>query len=291
MITGSLVALVTPMLPDGSLDLPAFRTLIDWHIGQGTDGLVIVGTTGESPTVNTEEHCLLIRVAVEQAAGRVPVIAGTGANSTSEAIELTECAKQAGATAGLSVAPYYNKPTQEGLFQHFVAVARAVELPVVLYNVPGRTAVNLLPETVARLAKIPGIVGIKEATGSLQQVSKTLELCGPEFAVLSGDDFTTLPLLAVGGVGAISVTANIIPGDMKRMIEAFRKGDLEQARRIHYHSWPLHEAMFLETNPIPVKAALAMMGKVGWDLRLPLTPLSDPCREKLQKALRNYGLL
>jgi len=290
MFQGSMVAVVTPF-SKGAVDEKALGGLVEFHAREGTDVIVPCGTTGESATLSHEEHDRVVRVVVEAAKGKMKVLAGTGSNSTEEAIHLTRYAKKSGADGALLITPYYNKPTQEGLFQHFVAVARAVELPVVLYNVPGRTAVNLLPETVARLAKIPGIVGIKEATGSLQQVSKTLELCGPEFAVLSGDDFTTLPLLAVGGVGAISVTANIIPGDMKRMIEAFRKGDLEQARRIHYHSWPLHEAMFLETNPIPVKAALAMMGKVGWDLRLPLTPLSDPCREKLQKALRNYGLL
>jgi 4-hydroxy-tetrahydrodipicolinate synthase len=290
MFRGSMVAVVTPF-KDGAVDGEALGKLTEFHAREGTDVIVPCGTTGESATLSHEEHERVVKIVVEAARGKMKVLAGTGSNSTEEAIRLTRFAKQAGADGALLITPYYNKPTQEGLYQHFEAVARNADLPIVLYNVPGRTSVNMLPETVARLARIPSIVGVKEATGSLQQVSKTVELCGPKFDVLSGDDFTTFPVLAVGGTGGISVTANIIPRDMKAMIEAFNKGDLQEARRLHYQTWPLHEVMFLETNPIPVKAALAMMGRISWDIRLPLTPLSAASREKLKKALTNYGLL
>ncbi|MBM4181029.1 MAG: 4-hydroxy-tetrahydrodipicolinate synthase [Betaproteobacteria bacterium] len=291
MITGSLVALVTPMLPDGSLDLPAFRTLIDWHIGQGTDGLVIVGTTGESPTVNTEEHCLLIRVAVEQAAGRVPVIAGTGANSTSEAIELTECAKQAGATAGLSVAPYYNKPTQEGLYRHFKAIAEAVELPMVLYNVPGRTASDIGNDTVLRLAGVPGIIGIKDATGNIERGSDLIKRAPADFAVYSGDDASGMVLMLLGGKGVISVTANVAPALMHEMSVAAMAGNLARAREINYRLLGLHQKLFVEANPIPVKWALAEMERIQPGIRLPLVPLSAAHHDTLRAVMREAGCL
>jgi 4-hydroxy-tetrahydrodipicolinate synthase len=291
MITGSLVALVTPMLPDGSLDLPTFRALIDWHIGQGTDGLVIVGTTGESPTVNTEEHCLLIRVAVEQAAGRVPVIAGTGANSTSEAIELTECAKKAGATAGLSVAPYYNKPTQEGLYRHFKAIAEAVELPMVLYNVPGRTASDIGNDTVLRLAGVPGIIGIKDATGNIERGSDLIKRAPTDFAVYSGDDASGMVLMLLGGKGVISVTANVAPALMHEMSVAAMAGNLGRAREINYQLLGLHQKLFVEANPIPVKWALAEMGRIQPGIRLPLVPLSAAHHDTLRAVMREAGCL
>lgn len=291
MITGSLVALVTPMQPDGGLDLPAFRALIDWHVGQGTDGLVIVGTTGESPTVNTAEHCLLIRVAVEQAAGRVPVIAGTGANSTAEAIELTECAKKAGAAAGLSVAPYYNKPTQEGLYRHFKTIAEAVELPMILYNVPGRTASDIVNDTVLRLAQVPGIVGIKDATGNLERGSDLIKRAPAGFAVYSGDDASGLALMLLGGKGVISVTANVAPALMHEMCVAALAGDLARAREINFRLLGLHQKLFVEANPIPVKWALAEMGRIPAGIRLPLVPLSAAHHETLRGALREAGCL
>lgn len=290
MFRGSMVAIVTPFR-NGAVDEAALLNLIEFQISGGTDVIVPCGTTGESATLSHEEHKRVVEIVVKACAGRCKVLAGTGSNNTEEAIQLTRFAREAGADGALLITPYYNKPTQEGLYQHYAAVARAVDLPIVLYNVPGRTSVSLAAETVARLAEIPNIVGIKEATGSLQYVSKLVELCGPDFAVISGDDFTTLPLLAVGGVGVISVTANIAPRDTAEMIRAFERGDLPGARRLHYKLWPLHEAMFLETNPIPVKAALALMGKIGWEIRLPMTPLSESNRQKLRKALESYGLL
>jgi 4-hydroxy-tetrahydrodipicolinate synthase len=291
MITGSLVALVTPMLPDGSLDMPAFRALIDWHIEQGTDGLVIVGTTGESPTVNTEEHCLLIRTAVEQAAGRVPVIAGTGANSTAEAIELTECAKRAGAAAGLSVAPYYNKPTQEGLYRHFEAIAEAVDLPMVLYNVPGRTASDIANDTVLRLAGVPGVVGIKDATGSIERGSDLIKRAPADFAVYSGDDASGMVLMLLGGKGVISVTANVAPRLMHEMCAAALAGDLPRAREINFRLLGLHQKLFVEANPIPVKWAMAEMGRIQSGIRLPLVPLSASHHDTLRAVMREAGSL
>ena len=291
MITGSLVALVTPMLPDGGLDMPAFRALIDWHIDQGTDGLVIVGTTGESPTVNTEEHCLLIRAAVEQAAGRAPVIAGTGANSTTEAIELTECALKAGATAGLSVAPYYNKPTQEGLYQHFKAIAEAVDLPLMLYNVPGRTASDIGNETALRLAGLPGVIGIKDATGNIERGSELIKRAPAGFAVYSGDDASGMVLMLLGGKGVISVTANVAPRLMHEMCEAAMTGDLARAREINFRLLGLHQKLFVEANPIPVKWAMAEMGRMQPGIRLPLVPLSPAPHDTHRAVMNEAGSL
>jgi 4-hydroxy-tetrahydrodipicolinate synthase len=285
-----MVAIVTPF-KNGAIDEKALGSLVEFQIEGGTEVIVPCGTTGESATLTHEEHGRVVKIVVEAVAGRSKVLAGTGSNNTDEAIRLTRYAKEAGAHGALLITPYYNKPTQEGLYQHYVAVARAVDIPLVLYNVPGRTAIQIAPETVARLTKIKGIVGIKEATGSLQYVSKVIELCGQDFDVLSGDDFTTLPLLAVGGVGVISVTANVIPGDLHAMVEAFRKKDLKKAQELHYKMWPINEAMFLETNPIPVKAALALMGKISGEIRLPLTPISDSNKEKLKKVLVDYGVL
>jgi 4-hydroxy-tetrahydrodipicolinate synthase len=290
MFQGSMVAIVTPF-KNGAIDEKALGSLVEFQIEGGTEVIVPCGTTGESATLTHEEHGRVVKIVVEAVAGRSKVLAGTGSNNTDEAIRLTRYAKEAGAHGALLITPYYNKPTQEGLYQHYVAVARAVDIPLVLYNVPGRTAIQIAPETVARLTKIKGIVGIKEATGSLQYVSKVIELCGQDFDVLSGDDFTTLPLLAVGGVGVISVTANVIPGDLHAMVEAFRKKDLKKAQELHYKMWPINEAMFLETNPIPVKAALALMGKISGEIRLPLTPISDSNKEKLKKVLVDYGVL
>ncbi len=290
MFTGSMVAIVTPF-KNGVIDEKALAALVEFHIKEGTEVIVPCGTTGESATLTHEEHERVVTLVVEAVSGRCKVLAGTGSNNTEEAIRLTRYAKAAGADGALLITPYYNKPTQEGLYRHYEAIARAVDLPLVLYNVPGRTALQISPETVARLAAIESIVGIKEASGSLQYVSKIVELCGEDFAVISGDDFTTLPILCVGGVGVISVTANVVPGDVRAMIDAFRNGDISKARQLHYKMWPLHEAMFLETNPIPVKAALALMGMISWELRLPLTPLSEPNRDRLRTVLSAYGLL
>lgn len=291
MFTGSLVALVTPMLPDGSLDMPRFRALVDWHVEQGTDGLVIVGTTGESPTVGLEEHCELIGTAVEQAAGRIPVIAGTGANSTAEAIELSRCAKRAGAAAGLSVAPYYNKPTQEGLYQHFRAIAEAVELPLILYNVPGRTVADISNDTALRLAQVPGIVGIKDATGNIERGSDLIKRAPASFAVYSGDDASGMVLMLLGGKGVISVTANVAPKLMHEMSVAALSGELARAREINYRLLGLHQKLFVEANPIPVKWALAEMGHIDGGIRLPLVPLSATYHDTLRVALREAGSL
>lgn len=291
MFTGSLVALVTPMLADGALDMPRFRALIDWHIDQGTDGLVIVGTTGESPTVDTEEHCLLIRAAVEQVAGRIPVIAGTGANSTTEAIELTRCAKAAGAAAGLSVAPYYNKPTQEGLYQHYKKIAEAVDLPLILYNVPGRTVADIANETALRLAKVPGVIGIKDATGNIERGSALLKAAPASFAVYSGDDASGMVLMLLGAAGVISVTSNVAPKLMHEMCVAAIGGDLVRARAINYQLLGLHQKLFVEANPIPVKWALAEMGHIEAGIRLPLVPLSDTHHDTLRVALKEAGSL
>ena len=291
MLTGSLVALVSPMLPNGSLDLPRLRTLVDWHVEQGTDALVIVGTTGESPTVDMEEHCLLIRTAVDQAAGRIPVVAGTGANSTAEAVELTRCAKQAGAVAGLSVAPYYNKPTQEGLYQHFKHIAEAVDLPLILYNVPGRTASDIGNDTVLRLARVPGIVGIKDATGNIERGSALLKAAPGEFAVYSGDDASGMVLMLLGGMGVISVTANVAPRLMHQMCAAALNGDLALAKSANFRLLSLHQKLFVEANPIPVKWALTEMGRIESGIRLPLTPLSEQHHETIRAALREAGAL
>ncbi|TCS73957.1 dihydrodipicolinate synthase [Sulfuritortus calidifontis] len=291
MFTGSLVALVTPMRPDGALDLDGLKRLVDWHVEQGTDGLVIVGTTGESPTVSQEEHCLLIRTAVEHAAGRIPIIAGTGANSTAEAIELTRCAKAAGAAAGLSVAPYYNKPTQEGLYRHFKTIAEAVDLPMILYNVPGRTVADIGNDTVLRLAQVPGIIGIKDATGNIERGSDLIKRAPKGFAIYSGDDASGLALMLLGGHGVISVTSNVAPKLMHEMCAAAFAGDLARAREINFKLLGLHQKLFVEANPIPVKWALAEMGRVERGIRLPLTELSAAHHETLRAALREANAL
>jgi 4-hydroxy-tetrahydrodipicolinate synthase len=288
--TGSMTALVTP-LRDGGFDERAYRELIEFQIGAGTDGLVPCGTTGESATLSHEEHDRVVEVCIAAAAGRVPVIAGAGSNSTREALRLTRHAKEAGADAALLITPYYNKPTQEGLYRHFTHVAERVDIPIVLYNVPGRTGVNLLPETVARLAEIPNIVAIKEATADLRQASRIVELCGESITVISGDDFTVLPLLAIGGKGVISVVSNVAPALMARLVDAFFAGDLAAAREAHYRLFPLSEAMFIETNPIPVKTALGLMGKIEPEFRLPLCPMGEKNRERLEAALRSAGIL
>ena len=291
MFTGSLVALVTPMRPDGMLDLDGLKRLIDWHIEQGSDGLVIVGTTGESPTVSQEEHCLLIRTAVEHAAGRIPVIAGTGGNSTAEAIELSRCAKQAGAAAGLSVAPYYNKPTQEGLYRHFKAIAEAVDLPLILYNVPGRTVADIGNDTVLKLAQVPGVIGIKDATGNIERGSELIKRAPKGFAVYSGDDASGLALMLLGGQGVISVTANVAPKLMHEMCAAAFAGELSRAREINFNLLALHQKLFVEANPIPVKWAMAEMGRIERGIRLPLTELSATHHETLRAAMREAGAL
>jgi len=291
MLKGSLVAVVTPMRDDGGLDLVRLRELIDFHVAEKTDGIVVVGTTGESPTVNFEEHCELIRVTVEQASGRIPVIAGTGANSTSEAIELTRCAKEAGASACLLVTPYYNKPTQEGLFQHFKAVAEAVDIPVILYNVPGRTACDLSNETVLRLAQIPNIVGIKDATGNLERGTDLIMRAPGDFALYSGDDASALAFMLMGGHGVISVTANAAPRKMHEMCEAAFRGDVPAALAINAKLFGLHQKLFVEANPIPVKWVVAQMGKIDNGIRLPLTPLSAHHHDTLKAAMRQAEIL
>jgi 4-hydroxy-tetrahydrodipicolinate synthase len=290
MIKGSIVAIVTPMHEDGSLDLPHLRSLIDFHVAEGTDGIVIVGTSGESPTVDYGEHCELIQVAVQQSAGRIPIIAGTGANSTSEAIALTTYAKKAGAFASLSVVPYYNKPTQEGLYRHFRAIAEAVDIPVILYNVPGRTVADMSNDTVLRLAEIPNIVGIKDATGNMERASDLIQRAPAEFALYSGDDASTVPFILLGGHGCISVTANVVPRLMHEMCSAALAGDVQSARRLHFQLLGLHRNLFLEANPIPVKWAVAQMGLMEGGIRLPLTPLSENCHERLRAAMREAGI-
>ena len=290
MLTGSLVAVVTPMHDDGALDLERLRGLVDFHVREGTDGIVVVGTTGESPTVDFSEHCLLIETVITQAAGRIPVIAGTGANSTREAIELAQCAKNAGAAYSLTVVPYYNKPTQEGLYRHFAAIAEAVDMPHILYNVPGRTACDLANDTVLRLSQIPNIVGIKDATGNIERGSDLLLRLPKDFAVYSGDDASCLALMLLGGHGVISVTANVAPKLMHEMCAAALKGDLPRAREINNRLLGLHSRLFVEANPIPVKWAVAQLGLIGEGIRLPLTPLSDTCREVVGNAMRQAGL-
>lgn len=291
MITGSLVAIVTPMHDDGTLDLPTLRALIDWHAGQGTDGIVVVGTTGESPTVDFDEHCELIRVTVEQAAGRLPVIAGTSSNCTREAIELTAQAKAAGADACLLVTPYYNKPTQEGLYLHFKAVAEAVDIPQILYNVPGRTGCDLTNDTTLRLAAIPNIVGIKDATGSIERNSDLIRRAPSDFAIYTGDDASALACMLLGGRGVISVTANVAPGPMHEMCVAAFAGELSMAQDINQSLLALHQKLFVEANPIPVKWVLQQMGRIGGGIRLPLTPLSAQHHETLHAAMRAASLL
>ncbi len=291
MFHGSMVALVTPMHQDGSLDRAALRKLIEFHIENGTTAIVSVGTTGESPTLDMEEHCEVIRLSVECVRGRVPVIAGTGANSTTEAIELTRCAKDAGADACLLVTPYYNKPTQEGLFLHFKAISEAVAIPQILYNVPGRTACDILPATVARLAALPNIVGIKEATGNLDRAREIMRSCGAQFEVFSGDDETALDLMLLGGKGVISVTANVAPRAMQDMCAAALRGDDKTAREINERLMGLHRGLFVEANPIPVKWALLQMGLIEGGIRLPLTPLSPRYHDVVRQAMRAAGAL
>ena len=291
MIKGSIVAIVTPMQEDGSLDLAAFRALIDFHIAEGTDGIVVVGTTGESPTVDVEEHELLIAEAVKHAAKRVPIIAGTGANSTKEAIELATFAKRVGADASLTVVPYYNKPTQEGLYLHFKAIAEAVDMPHILYNVPGRTGADMSNDTVLRLAQIPNIVGIKDATGGIERGSDLLQRAPADFAIYSGDDASTLALMLLGAHGTISVTANVAPRLMHEMCAAALAGDVAKARAINFQLLGLHRKLFVEANPIPVKWAVARLGMMKNVLRLPLTPLSTAAQPAVEEAMRQAGVI
>jgi 4-hydroxy-tetrahydrodipicolinate synthase len=295
MLTGSLVAIVTPMKKGGALDLPALGKLIDFHVANGTAGIVVVGTTGESPTVDVEEHCLLIKTAVDQARGRIPIVAGTGANSTAEAVALTAYAKEAGAASALSVVPYYNKPTQEGLYRHFRTIAEKVDLPLLLYNVPGRTVADMSNETILRLAEIPGIVGIKDATADLGRGSELLKGLAAasrnDFVVYSGDDITGLPLLLMGGHGVISVTANVAPKLMAEMCKAALAGDVATARNRNDRLLGLHRKLFVEANPIPVKWALAAMGRIENELRLPMVPLASRYHETVRAALGEAGCL
>ena len=289
MFKGSIVAIVTPFKNNG-VDEKAMGDLIEWHISEGTDAIVPCGTTGESATLDYDEHYRVIEHTIQVVNGRVPVIAGTGANSTDETIMMTRKAKEMGADGALLVVPYYNKPTQEGLYRHYRKVAEEVNIPIVLYNVPGRTAVNMLPETVARLTEIENIVAIKEATGNMAQVSDVLRLCGDRITVLSGDDFTSFAVMALGGKGVISVSANVAPRDVSEMCRTFENGDLDEARRLHFKLEPLNKAMFIETNPIPAKTSLSMMGKIEEEFRLPLCSMSDENRGKLRKILINYGV-
>jgi len=289
MFKGSIVAIVTPF-KNKAVDEKALSELIEWHIKEGTNAIVPCGTTGESATLNYEEHYKVIEITVKTVNKRLPVIAGTGANSTDETIMITRKAKEMGADGALLVTPYYNKPTQEGLYRHYKEVAGAVDIPIVLYNVPGRTAVNMLPQTVARLAEIKNIVAIKEATGDMRQVSDIIRLCGDSITVISGDDFTTLPLLLLGGKGVISVSANVAPRDVAGMIKAWEDGNISEAKRLHYKLEPLNQSMFIETNPIPAKTALSMMGKIQEEFRLPLCPMSNENKDKLKNILINYGL-
>jgi len=289
-LQGSLVAIVTPMQEDGALDLDAFRRLIDWHIKEGTDGIVVVGTTGESPTVDWDEHRQLIKTAVDHAAKRVPIVAGTGANATSEAIELSAYAREAGADCTLSVVPYYNKPTQDGLYRHFRAIAEAVDLPMIVYNVPGRTVADLQNETTLRLAQVPNIIGIKDATANIERGSDLLRRKPREFRVYSGDDATGLALMLFGGHGVISVTANVAPRLMHEMCAAALAGDVAKAREANNRLLPLHRNLFLEANPIPVKWAAQQMGLIKGGIRLPLTPLSAACHEQVREAMQHAGI-
>jgi 4-hydroxy-tetrahydrodipicolinate synthase len=290
-IKGSIVALVTPMLDDGAVDYPALRKLIDWHITEGTDCICVVGTTGESPTVSVEEHCEIIRVSVEQAKGRVPIMAGCGANSTAEAIALARFAKKVGANCQLQVVPYYNKPTQEGQYQHFKAIAEAVDLPLVLYNVPGRTVADMAHETVMRLAQVPGIVGIKEATGNIERAQWLIKEAPEGFAIYSGDDPTAVALMLCGGHGNVSVTANVAPRMMHELCMAAIAGKVPQAMELQRQLLPLHKNLFIESNPIPVKWAVSRMGLCKTNMRLPLTPLSEANQPVLERVMQSAGLI
>ncbi|MFZ6816623.1 4-hydroxy-tetrahydrodipicolinate synthase [Undibacterium sp. Rencai35W] len=290
-IQGSLVAIVTPMHADGSLDLPCLRKLIDWHIAEGTDGIVIVGTTGESPTVSVEEHCELIRVAVEHTNKRIPIIAGSGGNSTAEAIALTKFAKEIGADASLQVVPYYNRPTQEGMYQHFKKIAESVDIPVILYNVPGRTVADMSNETILRLAQVPGIIGVKEASGNIARDTDLIRLAPASFAVYSGDDATAMALMFCGGKGNISVTANVAPRAMHELCVAAMRGDIATAVAINNRMLPLHNKLFIEPNPLPVKWAMQEMGLIPSGIRLPLVPMSEQYHDVVRTALRESGVL
>jgi 4-hydroxy-tetrahydrodipicolinate synthase len=290
MFKGSIVAIVTPFKKDGAVDFEKLRELVEFQIENGTDAIVPCGTTGEASTLDYDEHLAVVKTVVDQVAGRVPVIAGTGSNSTAEAIEMTQKARDVGADGALLVTPYYNKPTQEGLYRHYMAVADAVMLPQILYNVPGRTGINLLPETVARLAPHNNIVAIKEATGSLQQGSEVIALCGDQIDVFSGDDFITFPMMACGAKGVISVLANIMPKTVADLVDAFFAGDIEKARQLHLQTLKIGSAMFIESNPVPVKTALELMGKAPADVRLPLCPLGDANKAKLVAIMKEYGL-
>ena len=291
MIKGSIVAIVTPMHEDGSLDRPALKALIDWHVSEKTDAIVIVGTTGESPTVTVDEHCELIKLAVDHVAGRIPVIAGTGGNSTTEAIELTHYAKSAGADASLQVVPYYNRPTQEGMYQHFKRIAEAVDLPVILYNVPGRTVADMNNDTIVRLSAVPGIVGVKDATGNIGRGTELLRAVPKSFAVYSGDDATAMALMFCGGHGNISVTANVAPRAMHELCVAAMEGRIADAIAINNRLIPLHNKLFVEPNPVPVKWALAEMGHMQGGIRLPLVAMSSSCHDTVRNALRESGVL
>jgi 4-hydroxy-tetrahydrodipicolinate synthase len=290
MFKGAIVAIVTPF-KKGKVDEAALRELIEFQIANGTDGIVPCGTTGESPVLSHKEHDRVIEITVDAVKKRVPVIAGTGSNSTDEAIRLTKHAYEVGADGALMVCPYYNRPTQEGLYQHYKLIAEKVPIPIIVYNIPSRTGVNMTPETLARLAKIKNIVGVKEAAGSLQQMADIIRICGPDFSVLSGDDFFTFPLLCLGGHGIISVVSNVAPADMAALIDSFNAGNIKKARKLHYQLTPLVSSLFIETNPAPVKAALALMGKIQYEMRMPLWKLSDANYEKLKKTMQNYGLI
>ena len=289
MFEGSFVAIVTPF-KNGKVDAPALRGLIEFHIGSGTNGIVPCGTTGESATLDHAEHAEVIGITVETCKGRIPVLAGTGSNATHEAVELTQRAQKLGADGALLLTPYYNKPTQEGLYQHFSTVAKETDLPIMLYNVPSRTAINMEPGTVARLSSIKNIVGIKEASGSLVQVSEIIDSCGPDFSVISGEDALTWPILAIGGKGVISVTANLVPGKFAKLCQAAREGDVETAKALHYELLKLNDVMFIETNPIPVKAALALMGRIENEFRPPLCPPTEEHLSQLKATLGVYAL-
>ena len=290
MFEGSFVAIVTPF-KNGEVDASALRELIEFHILNGTNGIVPCGTTGESATLSHAEHEEVIRISVETCKGRIPVLAGTGSNATQEAIELTLRAQKIGANGALLITPYYNKPTQEGLFQHFSAVAKETDIPIILYNVPSRTSINMLPSTVARLSSVNNIVGIKEASGSLVQVSEIIDLCGPDFEVISGEDPLTWPILAIGGKGVISVTANLVPDKFAKLVDAARTGDVETAKALHYEMLRLNDIMFVETNPIPVKSALALMDRIQNEFRAPLCPPSEESLSQLKTVLKAYALI
>jgi 4-hydroxy-tetrahydrodipicolinate synthase len=290
-IVGSIVALITPMHEDGSVDYDALRRLIDWHIDEGTDCIGVVGTTGESPTVSVEEHCEIIRVAVEQARGRVPIMAGTGGNSTREAIELSRYAKKVGADCTLSVVPYYNKPSQEGIYAHFKAIAEAVDVPMVLYNVPGRTVADMQPETTLRLAQVPGVIGIKEATGNIERACTLIKNAPKGFSIYSGDDPTAVALMLLGGHGNVSVTANVAPRAMYELCKAAIAGQAKEAAQIHLKLLPLHKNLFVESSPTPTKWALSRLGRCGATVRLPILPLTPAGQTAVEQALRESGLL